>query len=582
VAGEHSGTGVEEKYSHRGRDLFGKLLFSEFGILMEKEQKKTYILNCKQEAEDSLQGRREAWRELWDLYQNKQDYSNKKGWQSRCFVPRVYMTIEQASSVVKRAVMSSKSLYGIESKDDSKIPSEMAGVIDDEFRCVLEDSNFAEVYGEQIKPAFLLGAGAVKVYWEKGLKFDHVEIENLYIDPKFKPSQFDPPKYVIERKTMDFHKFKRMAEKVNKKAKKSIYDMSVLDKIEQDFKDQQEHYDELTRKGMSNYTEVNKRVEILEYWGDVVDDDSGEIQENRLIVLINDQHVIRDQKNPFKHKSPPYILTVPVVYPHRGVAGISLVEPVVKLQYTLNNATNMLLDNLNFSVNKMYEVNVNNVLNPQNLTQLFPGKLVKKNTSNPVTQEVKTTNVGQDAFSAIDMVHKFIEKGTAVTEFVEGSAGKTKTALETQIKTAQSQGWFDTIARDIEKTSLTPLIKMAFSVWIQFSGNKMPQDVMDSLRFKVGGLTIMLRQQEQGQNLSQALAMSMQSPELGQMTETKTLWKKLLDLWGLSDAFTEKPQAPTMDQRLSIEQKAQADAEGAVAQMTPEQQMQTLQQLQGA
>ena len=241
----------------------------------------------------------------------------------------------------------------------------------------------------------------------------------------------------------------------------------------------------------------------------------------------------------------------------------------------------MLLDNLNFSVNKMYEVNTNNVMNPQNLTKLYPGKLIKKNTANPVTQEVKTTNVGQDAFAAIDMVHKFIEKGTAVTEFVEGSAGKTKTALETQIKTAQSQGWFDTIARDLEKTSLTPLIKMSFSLWSQFGKEKLPKGLADNIRFKIGGLTLMLRQQEQSQNLSQALGMSMQSPELNALTDTKTLWKKLLGVWGLSDAYTEKPQSPTMDQRLSVQQKADADAQGAVANMSEEERMQVMQQLQG-
>ena len=63
---------------------------------MEKEQKRTYILNCYQEADDATDHRRDAWRELWNLYQNKQDNSAKMSWQSKTFIPRIYMTVEQA------------------------------------------------------------------------------------------------------------------------------------------------------------------------------------------------------------------------------------------------------------------------------------------------------------------------------------------------------------------------------------------------------------------------------------------------------------------------------------------------------
>lgn len=548
---------------------------------MEKEKKRQYILHCKKAAEDATLHRRDAWRELWDLYQNKQDSTNKMPWQSRCFIPRIYMTVEQAASVIKRAVMSSKSLFSLETKDPDVIPQEQLDIIDRDFRDDLDESNFADVYGEQSKVALLLGAGVIKVYWDGGLKYDHIEIENVFVDPLYKSTQFKPPRYVIERKTMHLAEFKRMAEKINRQAGKDLYDMSVVKSIEEDFESQDKKAEENARKGYSEFTPINRRVEILEYWGDIIDDEAGTIEENRLIVVVNCEHVVRDQKNPFNHKRPAYIITVPVVYPHRGVAGISLVEPVVTVQYTLNNAVNMLLDNMNFSVNKAYEVNVNNVLNPQNLTQMYPGKLVKKNTSNPVIQEVKTSSVGQDAFTTVEMLHKFIEKGTAVTEFIEGSAGKTKTLGETQIKTAQAQGWFDTIARDLEKCSLAPLLRMSFSIWLQFhkEAKNLPKDIIDHIRFRVGGLTIMLRQQEQAQNISQALALSMKSPELNQLTNTRMLWKKLLSVWDLQDAYTEEPQAPTMDQRVQVEGMAAENAKSAVSQMSPDQKMQLAQRM---
>ena len=70
-----------------------------------------YILNLKTEAEDATRDRRQAADELWSLYQNRQDYSRKKDWQSKIFVPKVFMSVEQATSVVKRAIMSPRRLF---------------------------------------------------------------------------------------------------------------------------------------------------------------------------------------------------------------------------------------------------------------------------------------------------------------------------------------------------------------------------------------------------------------------------------------------------------------------------------------
>ena len=228
--------------------------------------------------------------------------------------------------------MSSKSLWSIESKDRELLPAEAVSTIQEKFGDDMDDSNFADTYGEDIKTAFLLGLGAVKCYWDKGMKFDSIEPENFFIDPAYKPSQYNPPKYVIERKKMDLGAFKRMAKAINKKAKKEVYDMDVINDIEDDFRDTQAKYDELERKGLSQHTEVDKKVEIYEYWGDIIDDDNETIEENKFVVMVNQKYIVRDQKNPFQHKRPPYVPTVPVIYPHRGVAGISLVEPIAPLQ----------------------------------------------------------------------------------------------------------------------------------------------------------------------------------------------------------------------------------------------------------
>ena len=81
-----------------------------------------------------------------------------------------------------------------------------------------------------------------------------------------------------------------------------------------------------------------------------------EIKKNQVLMIANDKYIIRKMvDNPFNHGKPPYVLSYAMVYPHRGMSGVSLVEPSAKLQYTYNNILNLYMDNLNLSLdNKMY------------------------------------------------------------------------------------------------------------------------------------------------------------------------------------------------------------------------------------
>ncbi len=545
--------------------------------MAKKDEEINYILELKKEAEDATRERRLAADELWNLYQGRQNYSKKKDWQSKVFVPKTFMAIEQATSVVKRAIMSPRRLFKIDvlNPKDEDAKSVIPGV-DRVLKGELKNSNFSEAYAEAVKEGFLVGLGIPKVVWESGLKFVNAATSKTFIDSDYEPSSGNPPKYVIEEKEMDLAELKDMAQRLNRDAGRNVFNIAEINKIKEDQRDIEHETEDRTRRGLSDHNKTDKRVRILEFWGAIVDRKTNKVKKNQLRVIANEKYVIRKQNNPFDHGKAPHLPLVPIPYPHRGTWGVSLVEPVASMQYSYNNIINLAIDNLNFSVNKVYEYQPSALVNPRGLTRLYPGKMIPKHQSTPAVAEVRTTSLGQDSFAALGLIQAEIQKGTAVTEFLMGTSGGSKTATEAELKTAQAQGIFDTMARGIETNSLAPLIEMSFDLLVQFG--RIPEELAGRYKFEVGGLSLLLVRREQTQNVQQVLGIALQSQTIASMTNIRELYEKYLNLLNLEDVLADTNQGPNADQRQLIEQDSAEQAQKQVAGMSDEEVLAAAQQ----
>ncbi len=536
---------------------------------MTKDEEIQYISNLHKEAEDATRERRNAADELWSLYQNRQNYSKKKAWQSKIFVPKVFMSVEQATAIVKRAIMSPKRLFKLSlvDKDDEEAKEAM---VDNEriLKQRLKESNFAISYAETMKEAFLVGIGVPKILYENGLKFVNAATSKTFIDPDWESGALDPAKFIIEEKEMDLAELKDMAKKINEDAGKNLFNIKEINRIKEDQRDIEKETEERLRKGLSDNNPTDKRVKIREFWGSIIDKKNNSIKKNQLRVIANGKYMIRSQVNPFEHGKHPYLPVVPIIYPHRGSWGVSLVEPVVRMQYAYNNIINLGIDNLNFSVNKIFEYQPSALVNPKSLTHVYPGKMVAKHGAASAIAEVRTSGLGTDSFMVLDLLQSEIQKGTAITEFLMGTAGKSKTATEAELKTAQAQGLFDTIARDIETNSLSPLIEMAFDLLMQF-GDIDPK-WKGRYKFDVGGLSLLLVRREQTERIERVMGLVLQSETLSSMTNIAELWQKYLNILNLDDVFAEQGQGPNADQSRLIEQQAQEQAQKQVSKMSDE------------
>ena len=506
-----------------------------------------YILKCKKAADMATKDRRLIWEELWQVFQNKQDFSGKEDWQSQCFVPKLSMTIEKSAALIEKALFNISKLFKMEIPAElrTKAEKDKTGKVlealeakrdqdEKEFKFALENSNFTNVLSAGVKTGFLLGLAGIKDLWENGLTYEHTDVRNVYVAANHRPYDKKNPDYLIERKVMRLAELKKTAKEVNKGGRK-IYRIKEVNQLSSINAKTDERQKEQRQKGLRHYTPVDPEVEILEFWGDIVLEEDAGILENQLIQVAEETKIIRWQDNPFTDKKGRISLMTPIVYPHRGVSGISLIESSVQIQYTLNNTVNMGIDNMNFSVNKIFAVNTTQLFDPESVNRIFPGKMVKtKGDIRAAFGEVGTSSLKPEVFLATEMFEKFIEKGTAVTEFLEGATPRRKmTKGEVVSKTDEAHTYFDVIARRLENGEVKELLQRGWDMMKQFANKT------GDYEFKVGGISLLLSQKEQTEKIQQVLGIAGKIPMFAQWTDLPELWQKYLSILSLGDVYKE-------------------------------------------
>jgi hypothetical protein len=453
---------------------------------------------------------------------------------------------------------------------------------DARFKSDLVKTNLARVYSEMTIVAFLLGIGVIKVGWDSKLKsvvFKHIDPFNFHVCPDWEPTSGDPPAWVIERVVVPLVDLYEAANRRNKKAGEEMYDVKALEGVQADYVSEgQEEADR--RRGINSTLQRTGKVELLLFWGNVPREDWKSYEgRNRFAVIANGRHVIRNGRNPFDHGKAPYILTMPLTYPFRGHSGSSLVEPIVRANYTYNNILNLWIDGLNFTINKQFQLDPNKLRDNRQMNTVFPGKIWKVKTeadNGPVLREVPVSPMSGDALRGLDILSQDMQESTGVTEFIQGLPSKrVKTLGEMQLKTQESRGLFDVIARDLEMFSLQPTLEMAYDVYVQCADYPEREDLYHVL---ANGLSAMVAQGQLLEAIGSILMLAMKFPPIAQRTNIDDLYKQLLSIHNLSDCYVEPPEsqveALTPEQQDAIATKAEQQAPGIVGQMSPQEIMQ--------
>lgn len=325
-----------------------------------------YVLDCRREAESGKKNRMDLNKDNFAMYQLEHDFTHKMEGQSKEILSKVRNATEQIKSFFQQALADLDDWWRITASqggdgDEMMIqPAEMEKLLNfmlkraDYFGHVgnscqlglLGSLSVSKVRGEMVpKPKFTVRKeGRGKAYkknvvmiedksWE--LRFDDMRQENWYPDPT------GSKLYEIEDCIIDLHLVKMLAQ-----GEDAIYDKEVVDQLQPWGGDQAQEEKKATETGQNVPAKgVRPRVKLTEFWGTIVDENTGDVlAENVVVTIANDCHVIRKPTpNPLWHQRTPNIAAA-LIEVANSVWGIAMMDAGTKHNRSLIEIFNLILD----------------------------------------------------------------------------------------------------------------------------------------------------------------------------------------------------------------------------------------------
>lgn len=479
-----------------------------------------------QEADNARKPVENIWNKVYDLYNNKYDFSKKEDWQSKNYVPKISNAVNAIVGFLKKAVISKREWFSTEALEKKYEEYEVS--INNLIKYWLEKNKFVEIFGEGLIAGLLSNLIIFKVFWrnseilnetvlpdkayqtdiikdkgkkenpfvkllmetsqqgiteEKILEKDFYEVlansqkqdlrisiidpYDFYIDPTGKN------KYCIHRSYMDLSDLKNVASS-------SGFDVEEINKISEDFKRQEARYKEDVRKGMNpsvSKPSYRKQIEILEFWGDLYDENGNILYQNCTWTVANDRYLIRKPtKNPFWHQKFPFVWG-PLVKKPFSVYHKNYFEDSLGLAFALTELLNLMLDINSFATAKAFEIDLDILADPEDLVSgLYPAKVLKKRaggTNANLIKEVSLGTMSPQILRIYQEMDREYQNSARTTEFLLGkpSTRGRPTATEVTIKTQQSSAAIEEVASDVEENVLAPLLQMILVLCLQYQRN---------------------------------------------------------------------------------------------------------------
>ena len=310
--------------------------------------------------------------------------------------------------------------------------------------------------------------------------------------------------------------------------------------------------------------DMDDEVELVEFWGDIVVGD-GTTYHDVQVTLCGDCLLVF-RPNPYWGGRPFVWGTYTDIMQAYGMGAI---EPNAGVLHELNIITNLRLDNQELSINSMWSVKQDGIVQPEDIST-EPGKVYSVMEHNDIQPLPAGSTEWRITYQEVSVLETIIDKNFATGNLVSAGAarsGERVTATEIQAVRDAGGNRLTNIHRHIENTSLYPLLMGVFNQMRQFvkepevmrlSGMK-PGDyeyyeldpsvafMHDYKLMPVGADYVT----DQGKYLQQRLQFIQAVSQVPQMAE-KLNWEKLLyditNHMGFEDpdSYIIEPQKPPM------------------------------------
>lgn len=467
----------------------------------------------KKEAEDAKKVRMERNRMNNRAFLGEHDWSHKQAGQSKEFLPKVPMALEQLSQFFKRALIQFGAWFSADVPSRYPISAQQ---VYDLLRCFLDhmpDGNktrsFAVTLSDGVKMAGLESVMTFKVYGrrveerqfvaESGISIVDGEIR---VKENLKTRNVKPWKLAIDlvraedyfpdptgRNLYEIHCVERDLHDVVEMANQGIYDKEAVAEIEEDFARQEDEYQKALQQNQqpSQSPSFRKRVVIDEFWGDILDANGQVVLRNAVAAIANDKFVIRaPEPNPFWHGESPFV-SVPLIRVPTSVWHKALYDDASPLAVALSELFNLILDGGLASVWGIKQIKLNWLEDARQVAGGVPqGMTLAIKDEVPigakVIENVTEGEAPQDALAVYQMLDREFQAATLMNDLKLGMFPPKQVKATEVVEASQSQAiTLDGIVADVENAGITQILRKAYMTILQNLDILDAQDVMDAI-----------------------------------------------------------------------------------------------------
>jgi len=486
------------------------------------------------------QPRQSLWEELYRKYFTVIE-KTKVPTRSNITQPIAYQVIEAALPKVVNSIFSQENkFFDVVTIDPDNIDERARALAIKRLLDIqLEKTDFFQKFVEFTKQMLLYGTSFFKVYWdverewvweriperkvqtsngfvigetiewkeEKSYKvvkrqpgLDLIDILDLYIDPDATDVQCGKGVFIRSWTSKD-------ALKELGQGRFPVY--GNVDKLDQTGSSaetyQESRSNRFASRGISTLTRDRKKeVELLEFWGKMDLDGDG-IKEEVNIVIADRQVIIKAQANPYHHQKRPIIRGVFSPVPLEFY-GLGLIQPVLSQIDEMNTLKRQRLDNINQSLNAMWQVDPAADVELDTLISA-PNQIILSSPLDAV-KKLDTPDVTQSAFTEAGLVQQDIERATApaAIQGAPASGRLGRTARGAAMIIGQALEKFNMSTKLIEERVLRPILEYFYKLDLQFIDTDdvlqnpllyqeiadmrlTPEDIRANVRFKLVGIS---------------------------------------------------------------------------------------------
>lgn len=440
------------------------------------------VLGFYTEAKDAKDSRLTKNTSNRDAFLGNQDLSEKIAGQSREFLPKTAIAVEQFAAFFKRAItQTGPNWFELIVPQRAPLDGGQCARLLNLFieNLLLEDGVVGQIH-TAISDAARLGAleslCILKVHWnwvdkrtvegaekEWKLRVDVVKFENYFPDPSGKG-------------LYEIFEVERDLWEVQARAAEGQYDQEAVDQLKSTMRLRNVEGD---RRAVGiNQSETSPpfqrhKVVIREFWGTLLNDDGSVLMHNCTCAIANERFLIRKPvPNPFWHGMSPFVCA-PIIRVPGSTHHKAIFDEASALNFAMNELYNLFIDGALASVWGIRQLRQDFLDDPNQVSDGIPqGETLICNSNLPpgekVLEVVASGVVPPDAMAMMESLNREFSQAALTNELKLGQLpGRSVRATEVVEASQGLSSIMDGIAGDLERTFIAPLLKRCFLMILQ-------------------------------------------------------------------------------------------------------------------